>query len=170
MPTVIAPAASALSVKATPATHATATASASSAAATHVATGGGGFGDPTDGDRRGATTWKVQDHPVRLLTRLVTNESNVTDAVVKKAVEWNAWQYLRCYESAFRSSKDMPEGTVNVGFEIINQLPRHGTVVSTTFASKTMADCVVNTLISQTINAAGPDGSGKVVYAFKFLP
>jgi hypothetical protein len=100
----------------------------------------------------------------------VSNESNVTDAVVKKAVDWNAWHYLRCYESAFKSSKDMPEGTVTVGFEIIDQLPRHGTLVSTTFESKTMADCVVSMLIGQTINAAGPDGAGKVVYAFKFMP
>ncbi|MDB4997293.1 MAG: serine/threonine protein kinase, partial [Myxococcaceae bacterium] len=155
-----------------PATHASSSASNATATATapRAAAAVGGFGDPTDGDRRGATTWKVQDHPVRLLTRLVSNESNVTDAVVRKAVDWSAWEYLRCYEAAFKSSKDLPEGTVTVGFEIIDQLPRHGTLVSTTFASKTMADCVVNTLIGKTINAAGPDGRGKVVYAFKFMP
>ena len=129
----------------------------------------GGFTDPPT-ERGGAVTWKVQDRHVRLLTRLVSNESNVTDAVVRKAVEWNSWEYLRCYERALRSSKDMPEGTVSVGFDILDQLPRHAALVSSTIQSSTFNDCVVGTLIGQTINAAGPDGKGHVVYAFRFVP
>jgi hypothetical protein len=31
-------------------------------------------------------------------------------------------------------------------------------------------DCVVGTLLGQTINAAGPDGKGHVVYSFRFVP
>jgi tRNA A-37 threonylcarbamoyl transferase component Bud32 len=160
-----------LAVAPTHAAAAAATTTPSSSVAPRTTTaGGGGFADPTDGDRRGASTWKVQDRQVRLLTRLVANESNVTDATVKKAIEWNAWQYLRCYEAAFKTSKDLPEGTITVAFEIIDQLPRHGTLVSSTFASKLLDDCVVRTLIGQTINAAGPDGKGKVVHAFRFAP
>lgn len=131
----------------------------------------GGFADPEgiDGARR-PVLWKVQGKQVRLLTRLVSNESNVADAVVKKAVEWNAWQYLRCYERHFGGAKDMPEGVVNVSFEIIDQLPRHAKVASTTFTEGTMADCVRSTLLGQTINAAGPDGKGSATHAFRFVP
>lgn len=131
----------------------------------------GGFGDPEgfDGARK-PVLWKVQGKQVRLFTRLVANESNVADAVVKKAVEWNAWQYLRCYERYFGGAKDMPEGVVDVSFEIIDQLPRHAKVASTSFASDGMADCVRSTLLGQTINAAGPDGKGKATHAFRFVP
>lgn len=127
-----------------------------------------GFGDPTD--RNGPVLWKVQGREVRLLTRLVSNDSNVTDAVVRKAVEWSSWQYLRCYERAFGAAKDMPEGVVSVGFEILDQLPRHGKLVSSTFESDVMNRCVVSTLIGQTINAAGPEGRGSAVMAFRFVP
>lgn len=128
----------------------------------------GGFSDPSD--RAGAVTWKVQDRHVRLFTRLVSNESNVTDAVVRKAVEWSSWEYLRCYERAFAAAKDLPEGSVSVGFDILDQLPRHATLVSSTIESATFNDCVVRTLVGQTINAAGPDGKGHVVHAFRFVP
>jgi hypothetical protein len=115
-------------------------------------------------------TWKVQDRHVRLFTRLVANESNVSDAVVRKAIEWSSWEYLRCYERAFSGAKDLPEGVVTVGFDILDQLPRHAALVSSTVASPTFNDCVVRTLIGQTINAAGPDGRGHAVHAFRFVP
>lgn len=114
--------------------------------------------------------WKVQGRQIRLFTRMVANESNVVDAVVKKAVEWSSWQYLRCYERHFGSAKDLVEGTVTVSFEILDQLPRFAKVDATTFSSAAMAECVKNTLLGETINAAGPDGKGKVVHAFKFVP
>jgi serine/threonine-protein kinase len=128
----------------------------------------GGFSDPPSPN--GPTQWKVQDRHVRLLSRLVANESNVADSVVRKAVEWDAWQYLRCYERIFGGAKDLEEGTVTVGFEILDQLPRHAQLQGSTFQSKSFNDCVVGTLVGQTINAAGPDGKGHVVYAFRFVP
>ena len=131
----------------------------------------GGFSDPLgpDGPPK-PTQWKVQDHHIRLFSQLVSNGSNVADGVVRKAVEWDAWQYLRCYERTFSGAKDLSEGTVTVGFDILDQLPRHAALVSSTFPSKSFNDCVVGTLLGQTINAAGPDGAGHVVVAFRFVP
>lgn len=147
---------------------ASALAPASASASASKRTVPGGFSDPVD--RGSAVTWKVQDRHVRLFTRLVSNDSNVTDAVVRKAVEWSSWSYLRCYERAFSGAKDMPEGTVSVAFDILDQLPRHAKLVSSTIESATFNDCVVGTLVGQTINAAGPDGKGHVVHAFRFVP
>jgi hypothetical protein len=104
------------------------------------------------------------------MSRLVSNQSNVSDAVVRDAVEHAGWMYLQCYERFFKGMKDLSDGTVTVGFDILDQLPRFGTLQSSTFESKSFNDCVVGTLIGQTINAAGPDGKGHVVYAFRFLP
>jgi hypothetical protein len=101
---------------------------------------------------------------------MISNESNVADAVVKKAIEWSSWHYLQCYERHFGGAKDLVEGQVVVSFEILDQLPRFAKVDSTTFASAGMADCVKNMLLGETINAAGPDGKGKVVHAFRFVP
>ena len=72
--------------------------------------------------------------------------------------------------ASFAASKDMPEGTVTVAFDILEQLPRHAALASSTIQSATFNDCVVGTLVGQTINAAGPDGKGHVVYAFRFVP
>ena len=131
----------------------------------------GGFSDPLgpDGPPK-PTQWKVQDHHIRLFSQLVSNGSNVADGVVRKAVEWDAWQYLRCYERTFSGAKDLSEGVVTVGFDILDQLPRHAALVSSTFGSKSFNDCVVGTLVGQTINAAGPDGAGHVVVALRFVP
>ena len=145
-----------------------AAAASSAPAAKKVGGGGGGFTDPVD--KGSAVTWKVQDRHVRLFTRLVTNDSNVIDATVRKAIEWSSWEYLRCYERAFANSKDMPEGVVTVGYDILDQLPRHAALVSSSIESKTFNDCVVGTLVGQTINAAGPDGKGHAVHAFRFVP
>jgi serine/threonine-protein kinase len=144
-----------------------ASASAVASAKPVARTVGGGFSDPVD--RNGAVTWKVGEKHVRLFTRLVSNESNVADSVVRKAIEWNSWEYLRCYERV-SGLKDLPEGVVTVGFDILDQLPRHGKLVSSTIASDTFNDCVVRTLIGQTINAAGPDGKGHATMAFRFVP
>jgi hypothetical protein len=112
----------------------------------------------------------VQETRVRLFTRLASNESNVADAVVRRAIEHNSWEYLRCYERVFGGAKDLPEGTISVGFDILDQLPRHAKLVSSTFSSAAFNDCVVGTVVGQTINAAGPDGKGHAVEAFRFVP
>jgi serine/threonine protein kinase len=119
---------------------------------------------------KAGAVWKVGDHQVRLVARLVSNQSNVSDAVVRKAVEWDSWEYLRCYEHILGGLKDLPDGTVTVGFDILEQLPRHAALQSSTISSSQFNDCVVHTLLGQTINAAGPDGAGHVVYAFRFVP
>jgi hypothetical protein len=112
----------------------------------------------------------VQDHHVRLLSRLVSNDGNVADATVRKAIEWDSWQYLQCYERSFAGARDLAEGTVTIAFDILGQLPRNARLQSSTFASATFNDCVLGTLVGQTINAAGPDGTGHVVEAFRFVP
>ena len=51
-------------------------------------------------------TWKLKnDAHVRMVGRLVKNDSNVTDDIVRKAVEWSAWQYNRCYDTYFGTLK-----------------------------------------------------------------
>jgi serine/threonine-protein kinase len=118
-------------------------------------------------------TWKLKNEAhVRMVGRLVKNDSNVADDVVRKAVEWSAWQYNRCYDNHFGTLKPeaMPSGTVIVGFDILDQLPRHGTVDKSDFSDPTFGECVKGTLVGQTINAAGPNGKGHVTYAFKFVP
>lgn len=127
-----------------------------------------GFTDPVTMNGR-ATTWRSGETTVRLLTRIVKNDSNVADAIVRKAIDWSAWEYLRCYDRAFGGLKTLPEGVVHVEFDIINQLPRHGILKSSTMNSAGFDQCVVATLIGHTINAAGPEGKGHVVYGFKFF-
>ncbi len=127
-----------------------------------------GFSDPTD--RNGPVQWKVQDRSVRLLTRLVSNESNVRDAEVRRAMEWSSWGYLRCYEHAFKAAKDLPEGVVTIEFDFFDQLPRNAKIVSSTIASPTLNECVRSTLVGQTFNAAGPEGKGHAALAFRFVP
>lgn len=117
-------------------------------------------------------TWKLKSGAhVRMVGAIVKNSSNVADPIVRKAVEWSAWQYNRCYDNAFgQQSTGLPQGTVIVGFDILDQLPRHGTVDRSDFSDPKFGDCVKGTLIGQTINAAGPNGSGHVTYSFKFVP
>lgn len=131
----------------------------------------GGFTDPvpSTGRTAGAITTKVGEGRVRLLTRIVSNESNVTDAVVRRAIDHWPEGYTLCFIRHASGLKEIPEGTVTVRFEIIDQLPRHGAIVSSTIGNKAIEDCVVNTLLGLTINAAGPEGSGSVVYGFRFL-
>jgi eukaryotic-like serine/threonine-protein kinase len=113
--------------------------------------------------------WTVGEHRhVRLIAYLVSNQSNVADAVVRKAIEWDSWQYLQCYQQ-FGGLKQMPEGTVTIGFEILDQLPQHARVQSSTISTASFNECVLRVLLGQTINAAGPDGKGHAVYAFRFV-
>jgi serine/threonine protein kinase len=133
-----------------------------------------GFADPHDGARMGgshdsANIVKVRDRQVRLLTKIVSNGSNVTDSVVKGAMEWSSWDYQRCYQRIFGPHPSLEEGTVRVSFDILDQLPRHAALQDSTFASTEMGPCIVQTVSGKTINAARAAGSGHVVYAFKFV-
>jgi tRNA A-37 threonylcarbamoyl transferase component Bud32 len=133
---------------------------------------------PDDDDPNGPNgsmnnhTWKLKSGAhVRLIGGIVKNDSNVADPIVRKAVEWSAWQYNRCYDGSFgQQSANLPQGTVVIGFDILDQLPRYGKVERSEFTDSKFDDCVKGTLIGQTINAAGPNGKGHVSYSFKFVP
>ena len=111
----------------------------------------------------------IQDKTVRMMTRVVENQSNVADAVLRKAIEWSSWQYLRCYERSFGGAKEFGDATVVVEYEVIDQLPRHAKVVSSTSKDEAFDRCVSGTLLGQTINAAGPKGAGRAKHGFKFI-
>ncbi len=63
----------------------------------------------------------------------------------------------------------MPEGSVIIGFDILDQLPRHGKVDRSDFSEEGFNGCMVATLVGQNVNAAGPHGKGHVAYELKFL-
>ena len=108
---------------------------------------------------------------VRLVGSLVRNDSNVANAVVRKAVEWNAWRYNRCYDESFgQLPSPLPAGNVEIAFEIGDQLPRNLQIARSDFSHPEFSDCVRSTVSDQTLNAAGSKGAGKVVYGFRFEP
>jgi hypothetical protein len=108
---------------------------------------------------------------VRLAGSVVRNDSNVAPSIIRKYIEWGAWRYNRCYDQHFgHLAGTMPEGKVDIAFEIFDQLPRHASVAQSDFAQAELGSCVQATLLGQTLNAAGPDGAGKVLYRFRFVP
>jgi hypothetical protein len=108
---------------------------------------------------------------VRLVGSLVRNDSNVAERIVRKAIESNAWRYNRCYDQQFgQLAGALPEGRVEIAFEIDDQLPRRATVHHSDFALPGFGSCVQAVLLGQTLNEAGPNGSGKIVYRLAFLP
>jgi TIR domain len=108
---------------------------------------------------------------VRMVGSIVKNESNVDEAIIRDAVESMAFHYnWLCYDRSFgQLNTDMPEGTVVVDFDILDQLPQHVALNRSEFTDKGFNDCVVAELSSKNIGA-GPNGKGHVSYAFKFLP
>ncbi|MEO8311813.1 MAG: toll/interleukin-1 receptor domain-containing protein [Caldimonas sp.] len=110
-------------------------------------------------------------HHVRLTGSLVRNDSNVPDPIIRKYIEWDAWRYNRCYDEQFGSlAGAMPEGNVEIAFEVADQLPSNAGVAHSDFARTDFGTCVQATVSQQTLNAAGPKGAGKVVYRFRFEP
>lgn len=108
---------------------------------------------------------------VRLAGSILRNDSNVAAAIIREYIEWDAWRYNRCYDQSFgHLAGAMPEGNVDIAFEISDQLPRHASVAQSDFAQSEFGSCVQATLLGQTLNAAGPDGAGKVLYRFSFMP
>jgi TIR domain len=136
----------------------------------------GSDGEPTDADLDGgvanARVYQLKNgRRVRLAGQLARNDSNVGALIVRRYVERDAWRYNRCYDAYFgQLSGEMPEGAVEIGFDIIDQLPRHASVVHSDFPLVDFSDCVRATVAGQTLNAAGPSGAGKVRYRFRFLP
>jgi hypothetical protein len=139
----------------------------------------GGGGDPSNNDSVAdindeelnphVYTLKNKRH-VRLVGEIVANQSNVADNIVRDAVEFSAWRYNRCYDGSFgHLASDLPEGSVVVRFEILDQLPRHTRVETSEFTDAGFNQCLVGTVTGQTVNAAGPTGAGVVLYSFRFL-
>jgi len=107
---------------------------------------------------------------VRMVGRIVKNDSNVHDAIVRDEVEHDAWEYNRCYDDSFgHLNAGMPQGTVIITFEVLDQLPQHARVDQSDFSDDGFNKCVLGTLRGQTFNAAGSKGTGQVTYAFRFL-
>src|SRR5262249_49787377 len=101
----------------------------------------------------------------------VKNGSNIHDAIVRRAVEYDVWHYNRCYDDSFgHLNSGMPQGTVIITFEVLDQLPQHAHIDQSDFSDDGFNDCVVGMLLNQTVNEAGPNGTGQVTYAFRFLP
>ena len=110
-------------------------------------------------------------HQVRLTGSLLRNESNVPAPIIRKSIEWGAWRYNRCYDQQYGSrASGVPKGDVEIAFEVADQLPRHASVARSDFAETGFASCVQETVSGQTLNAAGPKGTGKVLYRFRFEP
>jgi hypothetical protein len=139
----------------------------------------GGGGDPSNNDSVADVideelnphvyTLKNKRH-VRLVGEIVANQSNVADNIVRDAVEFSAWRYNRCYDASFgHQAQDLPEGSVVVRFEILDQLPRHTRVERSEFTDAGFNQCIVGTVTGQTVNAAGSTGAGVVLYSFRFL-
>jgi hypothetical protein len=113
---------------------------------------------------------KVQEKNIRLFTRLVTNDSNVADAVLHEGIDHSSWEYLRCYSRTYGGAKHLPHAVVTVEYQVLDQLPRFAKLVSSTAPDNDFNECVVSTLVGHTLNAAGSRGAGKAVHAFKFVP
>jgi|GEM_PF-3700883 len=131
--------------------------------------------DPANPDlsEQNSHTYRLKNgHVVRLVARIVANGSNVADALLVNAIEADAWKYnFYCYDAHYGSlNTSMPTGTVTVEFDVLDQLPQHAKVGGNDFDSPTMGDCVVGVVAGQTVNEAGPNGSGHVAYAFRFVP
>lgn len=110
-------------------------------------------------------------HQVRLMGSLVRNDSNVAGPIIRKYIEWDAWRYNRCYDGQFGNlASAMPKGNVEIAFEIADQLPRNARVAHSDFSETEFGSCVQETVLQQTLNAAGPKGAGKVLYRLRFEP
>lgn len=110
-------------------------------------------------------------HQVRLMGSLVRNDSNVADPIIRKYIEWDAWRYNRCYDRQFGNlANAMPKGNVEIAFEIADQLPRNARAAQSDFAETEFVSCVQETVLQQTLNAAGPKGAGNVLYRLRFEP
>ncbi len=113
-------------------------------------------------------TWKVAGHTIKVVPGNVQVSGNVPANVVRDAIDWQPWEYLRCYERNFSSATSLPHGTVTLAFKIFDQLPRNGTIDKSDFSNAAFSKCVLDTAMDNTANAAGADGFATVVYPLVF--
>lgn len=107
---------------------------------------------------------------VRMTGWIVKNETGINDGIIGSAIEWGAWKYTeRCYGRRYGSlNPPLPEGTVEVTFDVINKLPRHAQATRSDFEDPSLGKCMASIVNGQTLNQAG-SATGSVVYAFKFV-
>jgi serine/threonine-protein kinase len=113
-------------------------------------------------------TWKVAGHTIKVVPGNVQVSGNVPANVVRDAIDWQPWEYLRCYEKQFSSATSLPHGTVTLTFKIFDQLPRNGSIDKSDFSNPAFSKCVLDTAMGNTANAAGADGFATVVYPLVF--
>ncbi len=113
-------------------------------------------------------TWKVAGHTIKVVPGNVQATGNVPADVVRDALDWHPWEYLRCYERNFSDATSLPHGTVTLAFKIFDQLPRNGSIDRSDFTNAAFSKCVLDTAMGNTANAAGGDGFATVVYPLIF--
>ncbi|HEY1955048.1 MAG TPA: serine/threonine-protein kinase [Polyangiaceae bacterium] len=113
-------------------------------------------------------TAKVAGHTIRVVPGAVTVTGNVPADVVRDAIDWAPWEFLRCYERQFSAATDLPHGTVVLSFKVFDQLPRNGTIQRSDFMNAAFSKCVLDTAMGETVNAAGSNGFATVVYPLTF--
>jgi hypothetical protein len=113
-------------------------------------------------------SWTVGTQKVTVRPGAVQVNGNVPVETIIDAIDYHPWQYAMCYEKAYKDSPTHPQGTVVVGFDVLDQLPRFAKLVRSDFANPDFEKCVVGTLTGETINAAGAKGTASVVFPLVF--
>lgn len=113
-------------------------------------------------------TWKVAGHTIRVVPGNIQVSGNVPADVVRDAIDWQPWEYLRCYEKYFSDATSLPHGTVTLAFKIFDQLPQKGLLDRSDFTNPAFSKCVLDTVMGNTANAAGRDGMATVIYPLVF--
>ncbi len=130
------------------------------AAAAPVSTGASGAGR--------VYSRKVAGRTVTVQSGAIRTTGNVAVEVIRSAMDHAGWEYLVCYETAFKNADSFPEGTVKLRFKIFDQLPREARVDASDIAAPAFTECVRGTALGQTANAAGPSGFATVDYTLHF--
>jgi hypothetical protein len=110
----------------------------------------------------------VSGHLIYVQSRQIVANGNVPVDVVRSAMDWDGWEYLRCYERDFKTADSLPQGSITLKFKIFNQLPQQGAVDKSDFTVPKFNDCVLHTALGQTANAAGSAGFSDVSYTLAF--
>ena len=113
-------------------------------------------------------SWKVSGHTVHVQSGAIKVDGNVPEDVVREAMDHDGWEYARCYEQVFKTADSMPHGTVTLTFKIFDQLPRNAAIEKSDFTVPAFNECVKNTALGQTANAAGASGFATVTYPLIF--
>jgi len=113
-------------------------------------------------------TWKVAGHTIKVVPGGVQVSGNVPANVVRDALDFHPWEYLKCYERYFAATTTLPHGTVTLAFKVFDQLPQKGSIDKSDFQNPAFSKCVLDTAMANTANAAGSDGMATVIYPLIF--